>query len=280
MLSTRAALPKDAKHDFYSFTADEMDRSNGGSVLGSEFGSNALLFVSAGGDTTATALAALFFYLSHNPRCYGELADEIRSTFQAGDDIRSGPALASCRYLRASIDEALRLSPPIGGTLWREATRSDQEPNPFTVDGHVIPPGTQIGVNTYALHHNERYFPDPFAFKPDRWLESADAAKPEEQERLKLMREALNPFSTGVRGCPGKSLAYMEMSLAMAKTLFYFDFEVDRGEKGEKGKRRGKGSTPPPTVFACRDVFTSTHDGPYLTFRPRGNLVDELAASK
>ena len=46
------------------------------------------------------------------------------------------------------------------------------------------------------------------------------------------MQEALNPFSLEVRGCPGKSMAYMNISLAMANTLFYFEFEVNRGEEG------------------------------------------------
>ena len=43
-------------------------------------------------------------------------------------------------------------------------------PGGITVDGHFFPEGTEVGTPVYALHHQERYFPDAFAFKPARWL--------------------------------------------------------------------------------------------------------------
>lgn len=72
-----------------------------------------VVFFPAGGDTTATALSALFFYLSRNAEAYSKLANEIRTTFASHAEIKGGPKLASCRYLRASIEEALRMSPPV-----------------------------------------------------------------------------------------------------------------------------------------------------------------------
>lgn len=74
---------------------------------------SAAVFFLAGGDTTATALSALFFYLSRNPEAYGKLADEIRTTFSSHSEIHGGPKLAGCRYLRACIEEALRMSPSV-----------------------------------------------------------------------------------------------------------------------------------------------------------------------
>ncbi|CAG8959910.1 hypothetical protein HYFRA_00013182 [Hymenoscyphus fraxineus] len=70
------------------------------------------------GDTTRTALSATFFYLSRNPSSYQRLAAEIRSTFTSGDEI-CGAKLGSCVYLRACIDEALRLASPVSGILVR-----------------------------------------------------------------------------------------------------------------------------------------------------------------
>lgn len=64
----------------------------------------AQFFNTLGGDTTATVIAALFFYLSHNPECYTKLAHEIRTTFETSLEIRSGQKLARCQYLRACID--------------------------------------------------------------------------------------------------------------------------------------------------------------------------------
>lgn len=65
-----------------------------------------------GGETISTALSALVFYLSRNPGAYKRLADEIRSTLSSTADIRGGPRLAGCKYLRACIDEVLRMFPP------------------------------------------------------------------------------------------------------------------------------------------------------------------------
>lgn len=42
------------------------------------------------------------------------------------------------------------------------------------VDGHIIPRGTLVGVNPYAVMHNEEYYPEPFVFWPERWLDEGD----------------------------------------------------------------------------------------------------------
>lgn len=92
--------------------------------------------------TTAGTLTAVFFYLSRHPAVYKRLATEIRTTFADARAIRGGPLLASCTYLRAVIDESLRLSVPTTSMPWREeAAPSDGTPTtPFVVDGHIIPP--------------------------------------------------------------------------------------------------------------------------------------------
>lgn len=223
------------------------------------------------GDTTKTALCAVFFYLSRNLSCYEKLAREIRSTFGAGNEIR-GPALANCQYLRACIDEALRLSPPASGILWREPFPNDSD-QAFVVDGHVIPKGTIIGVNVYSVHHNEEYFPDPFTFQPERWL--SDTVTP---EKKKAMRDAFMPFSLGPRGCAGKPMAYLEVSLVVAKTLWYFNFKPAPGSLGKvgsgaSGMGRGRDLSGEYQLF---DNFTASHDGPYLVFQCREGFCKEL----
>lgn len=99
-------------------------------------------------------MSATLFYLARNPSCYQELAREIRSEFNNADEI-CGTAVSNCHYLRACIDEALRMSPPAPGTLWRHLAPEEEAAGPFIVDGHVIPNGTKVGVNIYSLHHNE-----------------------------------------------------------------------------------------------------------------------------
>lgn len=155
-------------------------------------------------------MSSIFFYLSRNPSSYAALAHEIRTAFPSGREIQAGPKLAGCRYLRACIDEGMRLSPPVPGIPWRE-----QDPNssgPLVIDGHVIPKDTLFGVSAYAIQHNEAYFPDPFVFRPERWLDAEDDAK--------TLHDAFAVFSLGSRSCAGKALAYMEMSCEFFSEFF------------------------------------------------------------
>ncbi|KAI1380115.1 cytochrome P450 [Hypoxylon crocopeplum] len=272
MIGSRLSQDPKAVHDLYSIVASELDTKADDSIGSKDLWSEAGLFITAGGDTVSTALSALFFYLSRNPESYQRLAREIRSTFTSGSEIQGGQKLGSCQYLRACIDEALRLSPPVTGTLWRELSATDKGYEPLVIDGHVIPRGTQIGVNTYTLHHNEEYFQDPFAFKPERWLSSGDTSKDQRQRP----HDAFAAFSTGARGCAGKSMAYLESSLVIAKALWYFDFEKAPGSLGDIG---AVGPTGVNNVdeFQLYNVFASSHNGPFLVFHPRGDFWTELS---
>ena len=293
MIKTRMAQEKNAHHDLYSVVADHIGKGQQGLYKG-ELWPEAILFIMAGGATTATAMSASLFYLSRNPACYAALAAEIRSKFTSASEIQAGPQLNSCKYLRGCIDETLRMSPPSLTSLWREQDAADDSGEPFIVDGHVIPRGTQVGVSLYSLMHNEEYFPDSFSFKPERWLdpgpdhpagrdtrEDAVAQKRNEEERA-TMRKAFVPFLIGDRSCAGRSMAYMEASPTIARTFWYFDFEAAPGEAGEvgggkPGRTNGRGR---PNEYQLYDIFVAAHQGPNLVFRPRGDFWKELQADR
>ncbi|OTB12190.1 hypothetical protein K445DRAFT_321192 [Daldinia sp. EC12] len=268
MIRTRMATDVHAHRDLYSYVADAINAKDDEGLRLGDLWYEAFFFIIAGGDTSATALSATLFYLSRNPECYSRLAKEIRTTFQSGNDI-CAKTVANCPYLRACINESLRMSPPSPGTLWRHLAPEEECNGPFIVDGHVIPKGTVVGVNTYSLHHNEEYFPGPFRYDPERWLITTDfeegiAAK-------KVINEAFAPFSTGPRGCAGKPMAYLELSLALSKIFWYYDFETAPGELGQVGVgEQGE--------FRLYDIFTSTHDGPYLVFKPRGTFTKDFGS--
>ncbi|KAJ4288365.1 hypothetical protein N0V90_011599 [Kalmusia sp. IMI 367209] len=305
LIKERLAEGKDAKEDLFSYVVDAKDPETGTKIRMSELWSEATFFFPAGmpllfpspfpspffffsssrrhadlwhqgGDTTATTLSAAFFYLSRNPSCYSRLTSEIRTTFSTGADIQTGQLLSSCTYLRAVLDECMRISPPVSGTLWRELPVSDAGSNePLVVDGHVVPAGTWVGVNTYALHHNEKYFSEPFAFKPERWLPGDGTT----DHNRKHVHEAFAPFGVGSRSCAGKSMAYMEASLVLAKTVWYFDFErgrdakLDRVGGGTADSAIGRGHVD---EFQLYDQFISGHDGPYLVFKSRDDACKDL----
>ncbi|KAI1264503.1 cytochrome P450 [Xylariaceae sp. FL1019] len=279
MIRTRLGKGTHAQRDLYSFVHESIE-GDGEQLMGTELWADSMFFLTAGGTTTATTMSSVFWYLLRNPDWQEKLVHEIRSTFETAEDIRSGPKLLSCKYLRAIIDESLRLSPPSLAILWREQAYDDpKRGEPLIIDGHVIPPGTEVGVSLYSLMHNEEYFPDPFAFKPDRWLAPED---PNESDSSKAARElahrAFTPFSLGARGCPGKAMAYMEDGLGIAKTLWYFDMSRAPGKLGEIGGGRAGDKQGRHRVdeYQLYDNVTASHDGPYALLRVRGDLSKDL----
>ncbi|KAI0896279.1 cytochrome P450 [Annulohypoxylon nitens] len=247
-------------YDLYAAFNSQLQKQNNEMKL-SDIWTEGFFFFSAGGDTIAAALTAAFFYLSEHRECYQKLSNEIRSSFNSASEIRNGSCLTGCRYLRAFIEETLRMSHPIPGTLWREMAPSTQG-QPLVIDGHLIPPGTQIGVNIYSLHHNEKYFPDPFKFLPERWLEGSKNAS----------YGAFALFMIGPRSCSGKALAYLEISLVLAKVMWCFDFEMAPGKIG------GRGVKIEESEFPGYDILSAQYGGPYLVFKSRDGVGSDFIA--
>lgn len=219
-------------------------------------------------------MSGVLFYVARNPDIYRKLTEEIRATFTSGQDIKSGPKLTSCKYLRSVINETLRMSPSSIGTLWRQQDLAlpSEAGKPFIVDGHVVPPGTMVGLSPYSLLHNEEYFPEPFVFRPERHLEAEKTGKVTDTTR------AFAPFAVGNRSCGGRAVAYLEASLTIAKTLWYFDFETapgKAGELGEGGAGMGKGRER-QGEYQVWDVITAEHHGPNLIFKRREQHWKEL----
>lgn len=116
-VNTRITEGDRRQHDLYAVMAEH---TKPGGIYDGILWSEDIFFMTAGGTPPVTTLSALFFYLSRYPECYEKLAQEIRSQFSSGRDINGGPTLADCWYLRACIDESLRMAPPSLATLWRE----------------------------------------------------------------------------------------------------------------------------------------------------------------
>lgn len=218
--------------------------------------------VIAGSDTTATVFAAMFFYLTRYPIVYAKLTAEIRTAFTDVGQIRDGVPLNSCRYLRAFIDETMRMNPPVGVEPVREAMAGGT-----IVEGHHLTQGICLGVSIYALHHNQDIFPDAPTFKPERWI--PDEVAGTTAESVLLSRSAFVPFSTGPRGCPGKNLAYMEMSIVMAKILFLADVRSVEGNDLGAGRPEMIWGRRNKMQYQAKDAFVSAKDGPMVQFKAR-----------
>lgn len=254
------------RKDLFEMLSHAKDPESGKGFTPSEIIAESVTLVVAGADTSATAMAAIFFYLSRNPDAYARAVSEVRSTFTSVEEItRSKEKLNSCRYLRACIDEAMRMSPSVGQTLAREVPSGGA-----MVDGDFIPGGCDVGVPIYAIHHKEDIYPDPFNYNPDRWLVEKENAS----QQVKDMYAAYNPFSVGPRSCMGKGVALVEMMATFAVVLFRLDFKMTE-EDGSGGKAGAAFGRHRANEFQLWDHITSSKEGPVLRFRPR--VMDQAA---
>ena len=122
----KAGMDVDRK-DFFYYLLKAKDPETGQGFTERELWGESNLLIIAGSDTTSTALAGTFFYLVHNQQALDKLKQEVRGAFGDVEQIRMGATLPSLHYLRACIDEAMRLSPPVGGLLPRQVLAGGTE---------------------------------------------------------------------------------------------------------------------------------------------------------
>ncbi|KAF2024573.1 cytochrome P450 [Setomelanomma holmii] len=186
-------------------------------------------------DTTSAVLSAVYFYLVRRPEVQDKLVRAIRSTFSDHSELRSGSKLASCKYLTAFLQEALRMTPPVSAEPSRKVI-----PGGTVIDGHYIPEGLHVSTELYCLSYNDKIFPDPFKFRPERWIVDENGKEGSFAESVALAESGFCAFSTGSRRCVGKNLAWLEMRLVVAKTLWQFELRADTANKLEGGDPNGK----------------------------------------
>lgn len=197
---------------------------------------NMALFISAGTDTTATALTGWTYYVCTHPDVYSRLIGEIRGALVGEDDIK-WKKVKELQYLNATISEALRLFPPSAASQQRIVP-----PGGATIDGYYVPAGKTVAVSPWASTHSRLNFHEPDVFRPERWL--GDERYSNDNLNASL------PFGTGPRVCIGRNLAYLEMRLIASHLLWSFDIELDRGKYGEKNQVWGlDGKMKPMRVF-------------------------------
>ncbi|KAL2849014.1 cytochrome P450 [Aspergillus pseudodeflectus] len=252
IMEERKARKGERKDDVLSNLLAATDPETGESFSNQQLWIESNLLIIAGSDTSSTAMAALFFYLCRNPAAYDRVTKEVRGVFQRADEISQGPKLSSCSYLRACIQEALRLCPPVTGPLWRQVLSGG-----LTISGHNIPAGS--GTGFWSLNRSEKYYTAPLEFRPERWISESTGA-----DQLGLARAAFASFSVGPRNCVGKGLAITELMLGMAAVISQYDF---RPARDTRLARVGEGEGASKGQFQTFWGFTSAKDGPYIEYR-------------
>jgi cytochrome P450 len=163
----------------------------------------------AGHETTALTLSWSWYLLAQHPQVEERLVAEWKS----GLDGRSPTPddLARMPYTEAVITEAMRVYPPVY-LIGREATRD------LELGGYRVKKGYTVFMSQWVSHRDPRYFPDPEAFRPERWLDGL--AK-------RLPKYAYFPFGGGPRVCIGNTFALMEAAVILATVGQRYRFTLE-----------------------------------------------------
>lgn len=169
----------------------------------------------AGHETTATALAWLWYLLDLHPWARARLEAELAAVLGGRDPTAAD--LPHLVYTRMVIDEAMRLYPPVPG-LGRRSLAADE------LAGERIPPGAEISIIPWILHRHRALWQEPDLFDPERFAPERKAA---------LHRFAYLPFGGGPRICIGASLATMELLTIVAIVAQRYRLRLLPGQRFE-----------------------------------------------
>jgi cytochrome P450 len=205
-----AAASGDGANDILTLLLGALDPDTGERMSEAEVRSNILTFIAAGHETTANTITWSLFLLSQSPEWRERVeAEALREL--------DGPVAGLAERLvetRAVVDEAIRLYPPIAA-ISRVAMGPDE------LDGERVRRGTMIVIAPYVLHRHHRYWRDPDAFDPSRFLGKA---------KTEIDRFAYIPFGAGARTCIGSAFALQEATLILATIAKNFDLQLAPGK--------------------------------------------------
>ncbi|KAF2083320.1 cytochrome P450 monooxygenase [Saccharata proteae CBS 121410] len=167
------------------------------------------IMLNAGSATTAIAMANVLYQLLKHPHCMQRLRQELDAAIDSADLVASYDTVKHLPYLRACLDESLRLFPPTAHALPRQTP-----PEGASILDDYIPAGTSVGMSALVAHRDEAVYPDAERFVPERWL--GDAGR--------KLQPFFIAFSAGARGCIGRNISYLEQSVVLASVVRRYAF--------------------------------------------------------
>lgn len=189
-----------------------LDTSGGHSFTDEELREEVDTFMFAGHDTTTTAISWVLFLLGTHPNIQEDVFAELDTIFEGNDRAATIHDLNEMKLLERVIKETLRIYPSVP-LIGRTSSEDVQ------VDQYTIPSGTTIMIEIYHLHRDERYFPDPERFDPDRFLP---------ENMVDRHSYAYLPFSAGARNCIGQKFGQLEMKAMVSAIVRQYRVKVDK----------------------------------------------------
>ncbi|KAH6810239.1 cytochrome P450 [Perilla frutescens var. frutescens] len=189
--------------DFPQFEADTITKAT------------CLNLLVAGSDTTMVTLTWALSLLLNNQNALKKAQEEVHAHISKDRHVNDFD-IKHLVYLEAIVKETLRLYPP-GPIIGLRSASQDCT----LLTGHHVPSGTHLMVNIWKIHRDEKQWPEPLEFRPERFLTT---------HKDFVMRSGHNfeyiPFGSGRRSCPGTSLALQIVQLTLASLLHCYDFAI------------------------------------------------------
>lgn len=191
-----------------------------GSVLDDQEVRDQVVSLIVGGYETTSALVAWAFYATlRDPTIEDALRAELAAALGGGR--ADADKLDDCVYLQAVIQETLRLHSPAGFSGRKAQADIDFE-------GHTIKAGTLVVYSQYVTHRLPELWPDPLAFRPERWIGP-------DGRNVEPAPYAFVPFGGGYRRCIGFAMATLEAKLILAAVLRRTTMRLDRRDIDGRG---------------------------------------------
>jgi cytochrome P450 len=214
-IARRQALPPDdAPHDdLLAMLLAVRDDESGQPLSATELHDQCMIMFQAGHETSATALLWWAWLMAGHPAAQQRAREELHAVLGAREP--EAADLPALDWLGASLKEAMRLYPPIGGLMSRRVVE------PLHLGEWTLPAGALLRITPWVIQRDARWFPEPEVFRPERFVAAAEPPP----------RGAWMPFGTGPRVCIGQHFAMLEMTLVAALVLQRYELLTVPGEE-------------------------------------------------
>lgn len=168
-------------------------------------------FLFTGSEPISAASSFCLYSIAANPYVQKKLQQEVDAVLEKYDGKWSYETVQDMKYLNQVFNETTRLYPP-AVFLFRRCNKAFEIPD----TKHVIEPGVKIVVPIFALHHDEKYFPNPEVFDPERFADGKEIPK-----------GAYLPFGDGPRICIAMRFSQLEVKTCVARLVSQFNICVN-----------------------------------------------------
>jgi cytochrome P450 len=199
--------------DILALLLSAKDPETGRAMSNAELISNLYMFMVAGNETMATALAWTLWLLAKDQATQERLRAEIQAV--VGQRAIGPEDIDRLTFTRQVIQESMRLFPPAFG-IGRAPRES------ITIGPHEVRGGELVIIATWCVHRHEKLWEDPNSFDPDRFA----------PEKVKSRHRCAHlPFGAGPRVCIGSNFAMLEMTAILATLANGFRFKPVPGHR-------------------------------------------------